>query len=259
MIDKTIVKATGVLMALGVLVGSFSDRANAADWSITEMQLQYGNLDNPFLKTDTNTQILTIDHASGYSWGDVYFFADIVDDGENDGLNDKDIYAEGYVFFSSAKLLGRKYSGLIKDIGVYGSSNYAADANYLAWYSGVYADLNVPGFTFLRAIASRVYDQSDFDEKDGFHAGLIWAYPFELGNQRFLFNGHFEYMTREENNFGPTHDWFLAQPQLRWDVGYALTGKKDVVYVGTEYQYWVNKLGTEETESAFQALAVWRF
>jgi hypothetical protein len=43
------------------------------------------------------------------------------------------------------------------------------------------------------------------------------------------------------------------------DVGNALMGTENTFFVGTEYQYWNNKLGTNVDESAFQFLGVWRF
>ena len=137
--------------------------------------------------------------------------------------------------------------------------NYAADVNYLATYTGAYVDFNVTGVPFLRAYLAYTFDHSDFNEKNGWHADIMWSKPFEIGNQRFLFTGHMEWMQREANDFGPTEDWYLTQPQLRWDVGYALTGKKDVFQIGTEYQFWYNKLGTDDVESAFQALVVYNF
>lgn len=233
--------------------------AAAAEWSQTELHFQYGKLDNPFTGTKDWTPILTVEHMSGYSWGDIYFFIDGIDDGTTDGFNDKDAYGEVYAFFSSAKLLGAQYNGLVKDVGAFTSINYGADSGYLAYLVGAYVDWNVKGFSFLRSYVAARFDDSDFNEQNGWHADVWWNAPFEIGSQRFSFLGHFEYMSQERNDFGPTHDWWLAQPQLRWDAGYAFTGKKDVFFLGTEYQLWINKLGSETDESAFQALAVWRF
>jgi hypothetical protein len=251
-------KNLGVALAVAVCP-LFANAANAADWSITELQYQYGKLDSPFAGGAANTSVVTLQHASGYSFGDVFFFVDMIDDGEVDGFNDKDAYGELYTYFSSAKILKRTYSGLIKDVGLMAGVNYDADAGFLSYMPGVYVDWNVPGFTFLRTHFAATVDDSDIAQKDGFQADLAWTRPFEIGGQRFSFEGHMEYTVLESNVFGPQKDWFLAQPQLRWDVGYALTGRKDQFFVGTEYQLWVNKLGTDVDESAFQALGVWRF
>lgn len=233
--------------------GAGVSAVEAADWSVTEVQFQYGKLDNPFAKTTSATPIITLQHASGYSFGDVFFFVDFSDDDDVDGFNDKEAYGEFYAYFSSAKMLGAKYGGALKDIGFVAGVNYGADSNYLSYLPGGYLDWNVPGFAFLRTQFTAVIDDSKVSQDDGFQADVSWAYPFQIGGQYFSIEGHAEYTTTQGEN------WFLAQPQFRWDVGYAVTGKKDVFFVGTEYQYWANKLGTDVDESAFQALGVWRF
>jgi hypothetical protein len=236
-----------------------STAATAADWSTTEIQFQYGKLDSPFAGGSDDTSIVTIQHASGYSWGDVFFFVDFLDDNTADQFNDKDAYGELYTYFSSAKLLGRKYGGPIKDVGLVAGVNYDADAGYLGWLPGAYIDWNAPGFAFLRTQLTAVIDDSDIAQDDGAQFDISWGLPFQIKGQYFSFEGHAEYTFNGDNEFGAQEDWILAQPQLRWDAGYAFTGKKDVLFLGTEYQYWQNKLGTKVDESAFQALAVWRF
>lgn len=252
---------SAALVAAGSVLGGGADVASAADWSSTEIQFQYGKLESPFAGGSDWTPIVTLQHASGYSFGDVFFFIDFLDDDTVDGFNDKDAYGEFYSYFSSGKILGAKYGGPIKDIGLVLGLNYGADANYLSYLPGGYIDWAVPGFAFLRTQFTAVLDDSDGTtaEEDGWQFDVSWAYPFQISGQRFSIEGHVEYTGKGDGFFGPQKDWVLGQPQFRWDVGYALTGKKDVFFVGTEYQFWVNKLGTDVDESAFQALGVWRF
>lgn len=240
-------------------LGIGASTATAADWSTTEIQYQYGRLNSPFAGGKADTSIVTLQHASGYSFGDVFFFVDFLNDGKTDGFNDKDAYGEFYAYFSSAKILGSKFGGPIKDIGVVVGINYGADPGYVGYLPGAYIDWNAPGFAFLRTQFTAVIDDSTIPQKDGWQADVSWAYPFQIRGQRFSFEGHAEYTANDRSIFGPQKDWILAQPQLRWDVGYALTGRKDQFFIGTEYQYWQNKLGTNVDESAFQALGVWRF
>jgi hypothetical protein len=249
---KTAIAATFAL-------GLGANTAAAADWSVTELQFQYGKLDSPFAGGEHGTPIITLQHASGYSFGDVFFFIDFLDDDVTDGFNDKDAYAEFYAYFSSAKITGRKYGGPIKDIGLVLGANYDADVDYFSYLPGGYIDWNVSGFAFLRTQFTAVIDDSGIAQDDGYQFDVSWAYPFQVHGQRFSFEGHAEYTANTKNEFGSQKDWVLAQPQLRWDVGYAVTGKKDQFFVGTEYQFWANKLGTDVDESAFQALGVWRF
>ena len=53
--------------------------ARAADWSTTELQFQYGKLDNAFAPGSQNTPILTLQHASGWKYGDNFFFVYLID------------------------------------------------------------------------------------------------------------------------------------------------------------------------------------
>lgn len=248
-----------LLLAATFVMGIAPQVSEAADWSITELQFQYGKLDNPFTGSSTATPIVTLQHASGHKFGDVFFFVDFLDDDITDGFNDKDAYGEFYAYFSSAKILGAQYGGLVKDFGILLGVNYGADAGYLGYFPGIYIDWNAPAFKFLRTQITAVVDDSSFDQNDGWQIDTQWGYAFEVAGQKFSFEGHWEYTANSGNEFGPQKDWFLIQPQLRWDAGYALTGKADVFFLGTEYQYWDNKLGTSLDESAFQALAVWRF
>jgi hypothetical protein len=232
----------------------------SADWSVTEVQFQYGKLKNPFGEGKSWTPIVTLQHASGWKFGDVFFFVDFIDDDLADGFNDKDAYGEFYANFSSAKIFGIDYgNGLLKDAGFMVSTDFDADVGYFSWVIGGYLDWNVPGFAFLRTYVAGVIDDSDIAQEDGWQADISWAYPFQISGQRFSFEGHAEYTGNSANIYGKQYDWILAQPQLRWDAGYAFGGDKDRFFIGTEYQYWRNKLGTNVDESAFQFLGVWRF
>jgi hypothetical protein len=76
-----------------------------------------------------------------------------------------------------------------------------------------------------------------------------WAYPIEIGGQKFSIEGHAEYIDSRDNEFGgKVKSWILAQPQIRWDIGNALFGNPGKAYVGTELQYWNNKLGDGDTD-----------
>lgn len=243
--------------------------ATAADWSATEIQYQYGKLDVPFSGGDTsNTHIVTLQYAGGFSFGDAFFFIDLLDDSDFDGFNDKDAYTEGYAYFSSAKILKASYGGPIKDVGVVVGYNYDADADFLAYLPGAYIDWAAPGFAFLRTQFTAVIDDSRgvanggaAPTKDtGFEFDVSWAYPFKAFGQIFSIEGHIQVDSAVDGEFGRVPYSILGQPQFRWDVGYALSGKKDQFFIGTEYQFWINKLGDSTTdESAFQALGVWRF
>ena len=86
-----------LVMGLAIAVG-FSFPSEAAEFSNTELQLQYGRLKVPKFAGggEDNTTILTVQNASGYRWGDFYGFVDFLK-GENSDVNhfnDYDAYGE---------------------------------------------------------------------------------------------------------------------------------------------------------------------
>lgn len=262
--------------AAGLLAGG-GGVAQAADWSVTELQLQYGSLDVPTFATggqsgrSQDTVILTLQHASGWSFGDVFFFVDFLDARTNEqfDFNNQDAYGEIYPNFSSAKILGIDYGdGILRDVGLLTGVNFGADANVLKFLPGVRLSWNIPGFAFLNTDFMAYIDASEGassggapKESDSWIIDVNWAYPINIGGQKFSIEGHVEYIDGRRNEFGGHVDsWILAQPQIRWDLGNALFNRPDTVFVGTEIQYWNNKLGDGATdEFAVQALAVWRF
>lgn len=229
----------------------------------TEVHFQYGSITNPFAETSTGTVVLTIQHASFWRFGDNFFFIDLMEDGVGDGFNDKDAYGEWYSNLSLRKLGGRDLGfGPFADFGIFAGVAFGADANVLQWLPGARIAWNLPGFVFLNTDFMMAVDGTDGldggspPERDSRTVidinGLL---PFSLGSQSFSITGHAEYAvatTDELGNDVPAS--ILAQPQLRWDIG-----AENGLFVGIEYQYWRNKLGTEVDESVVQLLVVVQF
>lgn len=229
----------------------------------TEMHFQYGSITNPFAETSTGTVVLTLQHASFWRFGDNFFFVDLMEDGVGDGFNDKDAYGEWYSNLSLRKLGGRDLGfGPFADFGIFAGVAFGADANVLQWLPGARIAWNLPGFVFLNTDFMMAVDGTDGldggspPERDSrFGIDINGLFPFDLGSQSFSITGHAEYFvatTDELGNDVPAS--ILAQPQLRWDIG-----AENGLFVGIEYQYWSNKLGTEVSESVVQALGVWQF
>jgi len=251
---------------------SICQSALGADWSTTEIQYQRGNLRAPAFAAgggNAVTDIATLQHASGWGVGDLFFFVDFLRDNRSDGFNDSDYYGELYANFSLSKLRGKPVGfGPIKDIGLLAGINKGGDAKVLKYLPGVRLSWDAPGFLFLNTDFTAYIDHSAGvakggapSENDSTMFDVNWAYPFAVGKHSFSIEGHAEYIGKRTNEFGaPVHAWILAQPQFRWDLGKALYAQPNQLFVGIEYQYWRNKLGDRNTtESRPQVLAVWRF
>ena len=234
----------------------------------TEFHIQYGSLDNPFSGKSEQTVILTFQHALSWSLGDSFFFTDFIDDVAVDGFNDRDFYGEWYPTLSLGKLANRKVgAGPLRDIALIGGINFGGDADYFKYLPGVRASWDVPGFYFLNTDVTAFIDANTGLEKgggapktsNGWMFDVNWGSAINAGSQSFVFTGHAEYIGGVTDELGgDVKGWLLAQPQFMWDVGKAVADKANQIFLGVEYQYWLNKLGTDLDEYAAQLLIVWR-
>ena len=235
----------------------------AAEWSNTEVQLQIGNLDVPsFAGGGTaDHMIYTLQHASGWKYGDNFFFVDVLDSNQP-GFQDFDLYSELYANFSLGKISGKDISaGPVSDVGLIGGFNWAADANVRKYVVGIRLALDLDGFAFANLDFAALIDDSEGLASGGAPAedntvlvDFNFGRPFKIGEADFSIEGHIEYVGERTNEFGSAvESWILAQPQLQWHVN-------DRIALGIEYQFWRNKLGDGATdENTVQALLVWEF
>ena len=237
----------------------------------TEFQLQLGKLRNPFAQEDAQkyvtSLVLTVQQASQWKYGDSFFFLDYIVDREIDGFNDRDFYAEWYPTLSIGKLQQAEASlGPISDIAIIAGINMGGDAKVLKFLPGFRASWDIPGFLFLNTDLTAYIDRNLGEEKGGapkeghsFTFDVNWAAPFKIGAQAFAIRGHVEYTGSRSNELGVRYDGsVLAQPQFVWDLGQAIADEPNQLLAGFEYQYWRNKLGTDEDENTIQFLVVWR-
>lgn len=234
----------------------------------TEFHIQYGSLDNPFSGQAEQTVILTFQHALSWSLGDSFFFTDFLDDVSVDGFNDRDFYGEWYPTLSLGKLAGRTVgAGPLRDIAIIGGINFDGDVDFFKYLPGVRASWDVPGFYFLNTDVTAFIDANTGLEKGGgapktgnsWMFDVNWGSAINAGNQSFVFTGHAEYIGGTTDELGrKVKPWVLAQPQFMWDVGKAVANQANQIFLGIEYQYWLNKLGTDTDENAAQLLIVWR-
>ena len=249
--------------ALTLLLAACAPSAHAFEWSDSELHLQYGQLDVPSFAGGGKAKhlITTLQNAHGWKYGDNFFFVDMLDSRES-GFQDFDPYSEWYSNFGLSRIAGRKIGGgLVRDIGLVLGINWADDANVVKYLPGVRLSLNLKGFAFANLDITGYIDDSEGvasggapRESDSFMVDLSFARPFSLGERSFSLEGHIEYIGSRRNRFGDRVDgWLLAQPQLRWRV-------TERLWLGIEYQYWMNKLGDGATdENTAQALLVWQF
>ena len=245
--------------AVAALLASSASRA--AEWSSTELHLQAGRLDVPTFAGGGSADhlVYTFRHASGWKFGDTFFFVDLLDSQER-GFQDFDAYGEAYANLSIGKMGGKPVAfGPVSDVGLIGGVNWAADANVRKYATGVRFALGLDGFAFANLDVMALWDANEGiasggapSEDNTVVVDFNFARPFKIGDADFSIEGHIEYVGERTNELGgEVESWILAQPQLQWHVNRRLA-------IGIEYQFWMNKLGDGSTdESAVQALLVW--
>ncbi|MDK2595180.1 nucleoside-binding protein [Pseudoalteromonas obscura] len=245
-----------------------SSTAFSADWSNTQLHLNHGDFKNPFSTNEASTTVYSLQHSSGYKYGDNFFFIDYLVDDLDDNYQDRDFYGEWYSNFSLSKIGGLDIkSRYIKDIGIVAGFNMAGDSKVMKYLPGLKVSWDVKGFSFLSTLFTAYIDDSEGLTKGGAPAqtnswmiDIAWGYPFTIGNQKFEVTGHVEYIAERESETGSdVKGWLLAQPIIRWDLGHALEMPSNQLYLGVEWQYWRNKLGTDTNESVPQVHVAWTF
>jgi len=253
-----------------IIIGT-PPQLRAFDWSINELYYKYGKLDTPSFAGggSAHTHISGLQHASGWKYGDNFLFVDYLNDDDSDSFNDSDWYGELYLNFSLGKISQRDLRiGPVRDIGILFGVNAGGDSKVLKYLPGLRISWALPGFTFLNTdIFAYIDDNAGLDdggapaEDNTYFIDINGAYPVVIGEHVFSIEGHIEYLGESTNELGlERSDWLLSQIQFRYDLGKQLLDNKDHLYVGIEWEYWINKLGDEKTdENAVQALVVWRF
>ncbi len=257
-------------LAAGLLSLVLPMAAQAADWSDTEILLNYGTKfrepfnpyaalspTQPWLNdTDVTKMYLTLQHASGYKYGRNFFFVDIINSKKNDpaGGSYGEIYSEGYTSLSLSKTTGTKMEfGPIADLNITGGYNYGAKsngANPRVFLIGGTVDFKVPGFIFLNVDITTYNDKSRFDGGPSvsdltYQVSPSWLSKFALGPTHWVFTGHVDFIGQRclsDGSCTGRASEILAQPELRMDVG-QFAGKSETVYLGVKWNWWRNKYG----------------
>jgi nucleoside-specific outer membrane channel protein Tsx len=219
--------------------------AAAADWSATSAWFLHG--DN-FELGAPDRDILRLEHADAWKYGDNYFFVDLIDSGDDDTT----FYAEFAPRVSLGKISGHDLGfGPVTDILLAGGINAGED--FRAYLYGLGVDLKLPGFGYFQLNA---YARDDKNlPGSSWQLTPVWLYPFTIGGLKFEFQGFIDFIGGE----GPTKFNYVAAPRLWLDLG-ALWGAPGRLQMGFEYLYWENKYGVDGVnESVFQPALRWTF
>lgn len=230
----------------------------ASDWSATNVQIYHGTgFREPGVDGKIDKATVTLEHASGYTYGRNYFFVDSYWPSNSAALNHSNsLYGEYYHYLSLSKASGKSLAvGLLKDVNFTAGVNAGATTGGAATrvlLAGATLDFDAPGFDYLSLDLLAYDDQSTFNGVPGSYRTTaqitpVWKMPFTVGNAHLSFQGFCDFIGARGNG---SSSQALCQPQLRLDVG-RYFGRKDAVFVGTEFQYWKNKYGVKGLDESF--------
>ena len=244
-------KITTAIAASTLLVGLASaavSTAQASVWSSTKVEGLYGqDYARGFNGADKDEAIFTIANATGFTWGDTYFFADVTNISHADDTSGTHLeFGPRYRFFKP------EGDGVIK--GVFGIVQADMTSNKfttkIVKMGGASLDWNVPGFKFVKTHLQ----YRDDPTKDGSSVqfNLVWSKHFSISDEKFSFEGFLDWTSGEGEGFGSESN-LLMQPQVLWHANESFA-------VGVEYQYWKNRLGIAgRDESVPQIMVRWTF
>lgn len=238
-------RLVGRVMTWALVLAGTVGAAAAQSWSATNVQALHGR---GFELGDGERDILTFEHASGWSLGSNFFFFDVT---EPFG-GDSDIYGEWYSRLAWSKLgITNEGTGLLQDVSFAASLNVGN--GFRAYLAGLTLHFKVPRFSYLDVDVMAYDDRSDSDVT--YIVTPAWELPFAVGGLGCRFRGFVDLIGPE----GERRAQLLTQPQLLIDLG-KLWGTKDKLFAGVEYQYWRNKFGVDGVdESLPQVMLLWQF
>lgn len=231
---------------LATLSGSIAAHAEVL-WQDNSLSLLNGDdyKVNYSLGTDDSSRdVVTFEHASGHSWGDLFLFSDYL----SSNAGSDELYTEISPRLSLGKLSGRELAfGPVKDVLLASTLELgnmddpdhltATGPHFTHKLAGVGFDLAVPGFNYVQA---NFYHRNNDDAADNEQLTLVWALPFALGGADFLYDGFIDWTSASKS----AHPSMNFTSQLKWDAG-ALWGQPKSLYAGIEYVHWNDKFGIE--------------
>lgn len=247
-----------ILAATAALIATPAFADDLLQWQDNSLSLLLGS----DYELDPGTQhTVTFEHASGWSFGDLFMFVDGIHfDGDRDiGGKQWAYYGEFAPRVSFGKLAKTDLSfGFIKDITFATCWEFGqnSDDNYLF---GPGFDLAIPGFDFFQLNLYRRFNNGNADLAS-YQLTPVWKITVPVGGTDLVFDGFIDWV------FGEGVDHLHICPQLKLDLGALLGMEKSALYAGIEYDYWKNKyavrdgdFGLDSNQSTFSWLVKYHF
>ena len=189
-------------------------------------------------------QTVTFEHASGWRFGDLFFFTDLIhyNGGQNGAGDSRTFYGELSPRLSLGKVFDMPLSiGPISDVLLATTYEFGED-DVESYLIGPGFDLAIPGFDYFQL---NFYQRTT----DGSRAGdnvwqitPVWSYTIPVGDSDLVIDGFMDWVVDNDDSY---HANLHFNPQIKYDLAKAMGwGKR--FYVGVEYDYWSDKYGIDD-------------
>ena len=233
---------TSLLLASGLLATGQALAGDLLLWQ--DNSLTY--LNGIDFKVDPpKQQTVTFEHASGWSFGDLFLFVDGIKynteatNGAGDGHS---FYGEISPRLSFGKISGADLSfGPVKDVLLAATYEFGED-DVESYLIGPAVDLNIPGFDYFQLNTYLRTPDGKRDGKNVWQITPVWSYTVPVGNSNVVIDGFIDWVVDNDKSY---HANFHFNPQIKYDLAKGM-GWGEKFYVGVEYDYWSDKYGIDD-------------
>lgn len=183
--------------------------------------------------------VVTFEHFSAHSWGDIFVFGDRLMDQTKDTEQNSGGGTETYIEVSPRFKVSGFDAGIIKNLYVATTWEMSENADNLL--VGLGTDFNIPGF---KNLSINAYQRFNDNQEDNYQTTAVWGVPFAIAGQNFLFDGFWDWSTGTET-FAASSNFTY---QLKWDAA-PVFGASNKIYVGIEHAIWNNKYNIKDSSA----------
>jgi nucleoside-specific outer membrane channel protein Tsx len=237
-----------LILAGGLLAASSAMAGDLLQWQNNSLTYLYGK---DFTVNPEIQQTFTFEHADAWKYGDNFLFIDkIFYNGKKDSnAGPNTYYGEFTPRLSFGKIFDQKLEfGPVKDVLLAMTYEFGEGDNE-SYLIGPGFDLAIPGFDYFQL---NFYQRNTEGSRAGdkvWQITPVWSYTIPMGKSDVLIDGYMDWVVDndETRNRGTYHANLHFNPQIKYDLGKALSLGEKQLYVGVEYDYWKDKYGIEDT------------
>ena len=242
---------SSLMLAGGLLASGNALADSPLLWQDNSLTYLYGK---DFKINPETQQTFTFEHASGWTFGDLFIFVDQINyNGEEDpNLGENTYYGEISPRLSFGKIFDQKLElGPISDVLLAATYERGENRNQ-NYLLGPGFDLKLPGFDYFQLnFYYRKPDGITNNPSGQWQVTPVWSYTIPVGNSDVVIDGFMDWVwnNKDATSDRPNdlHANLHFNPQIKYDLGKAM-GWSAVkhFYVGIEYDYWKNKYAIDD-------------